>query len=76
MLRNLLEQSKNMYISPSLRAFVHFSLGENDQGFALLEKAYDDRDYFLRYLKVHPVFDSIRPDPRYAAMLKKMNLKP
>jgi hypothetical protein len=51
------------------------ALGENNQGFRLLERAYEERDYLLSQIKVSPSFDSVRSDPRFKALLKKMNLE-
>ncbi|MGO9852282.1 MAG: TIR domain-containing protein [Steroidobacteraceae bacterium] len=48
--------------------------GEADKAFEWLERAYRQRDGGLAGLKVDPLFSSLRSDPRYAAMLKKINL--
>jgi TolB-like protein len=48
--------------------------GENDHAFEWLERAYRQHDVRLRGLKVDPVLDKLRPDPRYKALLRKMNL--
>jgi TolB-like protein/Tfp pilus assembly protein PilF len=60
--------------SPSYIAGIHSLLGEQDQAFAWLEKAYQARDEFLTYIKTEPEFDSLRSDPRYADLLKRMGL--
>ena len=49
-------------------------IGEIDEGFYWLEKAYDKLDPWLSTLKSDPLFSSVRSDPRYVALLKKMNL--
>lgn len=74
-LDNLLERSKQEYVSPFLSAGLHFVLGKNDEGFKLLNEAYYEQDLWLCWLKIDPVFDSIRSDPRYTALLRKMNLE-
>ena len=56
-------------------ARVYFRLGENEEGWKWLEKAYDERGYELIYLKVNAAFDSIRSDPRFQALLKKVGLE-
>jgi serine/threonine-protein kinase len=53
-------------------AGIYFRLGENEEGWKWLEKAYDERSFFLTWLKVSPFYDNIRSDPRFQAMLKKM----
>ena len=59
---------------PFLWAVYHFSIGENDRGFEWLDKAYEDRDPFLWYMKVDPNLDSVRSDPRYLELLRKVGL--
>jgi hypothetical protein len=51
-------------------------LGDKDQAFVWLEKAYETRFIILPSLSVSPVFAPLRQDPRFAALLKKMNLDP
>jgi serine/threonine-protein kinase len=74
-LAELIEQLEKIYIPSSLIALIYFSLGENDKGFKWLDKAYEERDYFIRILKVDPNVDSVRSDPRFKALLKKVNLE-
>jgi len=45
-----------------------------DQVFHWLDRAYEDRRGWLTYMKVDPIFDAVRDEPRYAAFLKWMNL--
>ena len=73
-LDDLLERSKHMYVSPYGLARSYFALGQNDQGFEWLDKAYEERDHWLCFLKVHPVTESVGSDPRFKAMLKKIGL--
>jgi serine/threonine-protein kinase len=73
-LDNLLERSKQVYVSPDIIAKFYFALGENDQGFKWLERAYEDRTR-LTDLRVSPAYDSVRSHPRFKALLKKMNLE-
>jgi len=74
-LNYLIEQSKHMYVSSYALAWLYFALGKKDQGFAELEKAYDAYDSWLTEIKVEPFLDTARSDPRFAALLKKMNLE-
>jgi tetratricopeptide (TPR) repeat protein len=55
-------------------AFVHIGLGAHDEAFAALELAYAERSDQLPYLAVEPLFDPLRPDPRFAALLERMHL--
>jgi TolB-like protein/pimeloyl-ACP methyl ester carboxylesterase/Tfp pilus assembly protein PilF/predicted Ser/Thr protein kinase len=74
LLDDLLERTKQGYVSPTSIATLYFLLRENDKGFDWLEKAYEARDYWLIFVTIGRVATSIRSDPRYKALLKKMNL--
>ena len=74
-LDDLLELSKKEHVSSFYVALVYTCLGQKDQAFEWLEKAYEEHDVYLSQLKVRPLLDSLRSDPRYKAMLKKMNLE-
>lgn len=65
-------QSERRYISPFNIAIVYVGLGEKDQAFEWLEKAYDDRLLWMVFLKVDPRLDSLRSDPRFADLLRRM----
>jgi serine/threonine-protein kinase len=51
---------------------IHAQLGEADRAFAVLDKAVEVKDPGLITLKKDPVMDPIRPDPRFAALLKRL----
>ncbi len=53
-------------------AAIYGALGDRDKAFQYLEQAYDDR--IVWFLKVHPVLDPLRSDPRFAQLLKKAGL--
>jgi len=55
-------------------ALIHAGLGETDACFVWLQKAYEQRHDFMSDLKVDPKWDPVRSDPRFAMLLKKMNL--
>ena len=74
-LHDFLQRSKQVYVPPSQLALVYFSLGENDQGFSWLDRAYEERDSWLRDIKTLLGFDSVRSDQRFKALLKKMGLE-
>jgi hypothetical protein len=52
-------------------------LGEKDKAFVWLEKGYDERamSSVFTLLKVDPIFDPLRSDPRFADLLRRMNLE-
>jgi tetratricopeptide (TPR) repeat protein len=75
LLNEMNELSKQRYVSPYQMAPIHLGIGEIDQAFALLEMAYEKRDCYLCALKVDPLFDSLRADPRFIELLKKVGLE-
>jgi hypothetical protein len=56
-------------------AELYVALGDKDQAFAWLDKAYEDHDFILVLLKVQPSFDNLRSDPRFGALLKRIGLE-
>jgi DNA-binding winged helix-turn-helix (wHTH) protein/tetratricopeptide (TPR) repeat protein len=74
MLAELKEQSKRSYISPYNIAIIYVALGEKDKASEWLEKAYDERSLWMVFLKVDPRLDSLRSDPSFADMLRRMRL--
>jgi len=57
-------------------ALVYAGLAEKDEAFRSLEKAIELRAPFVILLKVDPRFDSLRDDPRFQNLLRRMNLAP
>ena len=54
---------------------MHVALGEKDQAFDYLEGAYRARRTALSHLKAEPGLESLRSDPRFADLLRRMNLE-
>jgi serine/threonine-protein kinase len=73
-LRQLLEMNRDKPVPPTAIAVVHAGLGDRDAAFQWLEKAATDDLLMLTYLKMDPIYDSLRADPRYFALLKKLKL--
>jgi tetratricopeptide (TPR) repeat protein len=75
LIEELTEISKRHYVSPYDVATIYAGLGDNDQAFAWLEKADEDRSGWLGlWLKVDPKFDNLRPDPRFRDLLRRIGL--
>jgi hypothetical protein len=55
-------------------AAIHTALGEKDAAFEWAQKAVDRRDPWISHVQIDPVFEPLRSDPRYTALLRKMNL--
>ena len=60
---------------PSAMAFLHIGLGNKDRAFEWMEKMYETRAPDLIWVKTGPEYDPLRSDPRFKALLKKMNLE-
>ena len=72
---HLKELSASAYIAPYNIAAVHAGLGDKDQAFAYLDRAYSERSALLAlYLTNDPRMDSLRSDPRYAELVRKIGL--
>jgi len=71
-----LQLGKKRYVDPAEIAFDYAAIGEKDQAFAWFDKAFAEKSDFIVWIKVNPLADGLRSDPRYAALLKKMNLTP
>lgn len=74
LLNELVELSKHRYISPAYIALIHLALGEKVQAFEWLDKAYEQRSASLALLKVNRRYDSVRSDPRFIVLMKKVGL--
>jgi TolB-like protein/Tfp pilus assembly protein PilF len=68
------EAEKSGYVMIYWLAATYAQLGDKDAAFAELEKSYQNRDWFLQRLKVDPFMDPLRGDPRFDAMIKRLNL--
>ena len=73
-LERLNEMARDQYVSPYSLARVHIGLNQLDQAFEYLEKTYQQRHGILTYIKVEPIFDRLRSDPRYVELLSTMGL--
>ncbi len=55
-------------------ACAHAYRGDNNAAFSWMEKAYEQRDYYLQYIKASPWTANLKTDPRCKAFLRRMNL--
>jgi serine/threonine protein kinase/Tfp pilus assembly protein PilF len=72
-LNQLKEQSARSYVSSYCMAEIYLGLGDEDQVFEWLEKAYEERARTLVMLKVEPAVDPLRFDRRFENLLQRMN---
>jgi TolB-like protein len=75
-INELRERSRHHYVFPTVFANAYLGLGDKDRALAYLEQAYEEQDPALFYLKVGPVFNPLRSEPRFQALLRRVNLAP
>jgi serine/threonine protein kinase/tetratricopeptide (TPR) repeat protein len=73
-LSELIELRTRRFLHASGLAIICLSLGDTDRAFEFLETAWADRSIWLIWLKVSPMFDGIRDDPRFQSLLGRMGL--
>jgi serine/threonine-protein kinase len=73
-LDQLKQISKQRFVHPYGIALVYAGLGEKDQAFQWLEKSYQDHEPRITRLKVDPLMDGLRSDPRFADLVKRIGL--
>jgi len=76
LLKRLHDISARGYVPPTSFAWIHLGLGEIDSAFEWLNRAVDECDQYMMPIKSYRFFDPIRADPRFQALLRKMNLEP
>jgi tetratricopeptide (TPR) repeat protein len=75
-LGQLLERAGRSHVEPISIAVVYAGLGRKENALEWLEKAYAQRSIGLLTLKVHPIFDALRPDPRFQDLLRRVGFPP
>jgi tetratricopeptide (TPR) repeat protein len=77
-LDRLQDRGKGQYVLPYAFAPLYVGLGEKDKAIEALWRDYDERagSHELHWLKVFPVFDPLRSDPRFIELLRKIRVEP
>lgn len=73
-LNELLKLRKKQYVGAPLIASIYAGLGDREQTFSWLEKAYEERDDYMLWIKVDHRFGEFRKDPRFQALLSRVGL--
>jgi eukaryotic-like serine/threonine-protein kinase len=73
-IERLLALRRQKYVSAYYFAVVYTALGKTDEAMRWLERALDERSDFLIYLAVDPIFDPLRTDPRFRALVRRVGL--
>jgi eukaryotic-like serine/threonine-protein kinase len=72
MIAQLERVSKRQYVSSYFIAIIYMGLGDLDQTFEWLEKAYQERSGFMAFINVEPMLGALRGDPRFNSLIEKI----
>jgi serine/threonine protein kinase/tetratricopeptide (TPR) repeat protein len=72
----LIERSKTSYVTPWQVATLYTRAGLKEEALNWFDKAYSAHDPNMPYLSIDPIFDELRDQPRFQAILKRMGLVP
>jgi hypothetical protein len=70
----LKRRQQTSYVPAGALINPYLALGDYDQAFAWFERAYREHSNILKFLKVHPFFDPVRADSRFADLLRRVGL--
>jgi tetratricopeptide (TPR) repeat protein len=73
-LDDLKQASAEEYLPATNIALIYAGLGERNQAFLWLDKGYEQRSFQMQWIKIEPRWDSLRSDPRFAELLRRMGL--
>jgi TolB-like protein/Flp pilus assembly protein TadD len=73
-LQRLREMEKDTYITPFSKAYLYASAGDVDNAMNWLETAYQEHDIGVLQVNITPIFDVLRPDPRFCDLVKRIGL--
>jgi TolB-like protein/Flp pilus assembly protein TadD len=76
LLKDLQEMSRADYSLSQERAIIYIGQGDNDKAFDWLERSYAEHFTTLIFLTTEPIYEDLRPDPRFAALARRLNLMP
>src|SRR4029077_12141945 len=76
MLRELEVMSQTRWVPSSCFAILHLGLGDHPAALEYLEAATDAREMTVAGLKVHPLYDPLRSEPRFVRLLERIGLLP
>ncbi|HZE69774.1 MAG TPA: winged helix-turn-helix domain-containing protein [Pyrinomonadaceae bacterium] len=73
-LNELKQLSAQEFVPATSVALIYAGLGEKDQAFAWLDKGYEQHAFQLQWIKIEPRWDSLRSDPRFQDLLRRIGL--
>jgi hypothetical protein len=72
LLKELHKRATSEYVLPIYFAGVNASLGNTDEALKWLEKAHQERNWGMLFLRIWPLWDPLRPDPRFDDLVQQM----
>ncbi len=72
LLDDLKQLSAQEFVPATSIAFIYAGLGEKDQAFVWLDKGYEQRAFRMQWIKLDPRWDSLRSDPRFVDLMRRM----
>ena len=75
-LDQLIEKSRQQYVAADSIATVYAALGEKDEAFRWLERAFDEHSAPFYSFMLHPEYRTLRSDPRFADLLRRIGIDP
>ncbi|HEX8764926.1 MAG TPA: hypothetical protein VF740_07180, partial [Candidatus Acidoferrum sp.] len=73
-LEELKKRSRAGYVPAGAFVNAYLGLGDTEQAFAWMERAYQEQSNILQFLKVHPFFDPVSSDPRFKDLVHRVGL--
>ena len=74
LLGELKKRRQTGYVPAGAFVNAYLGLGDNDEAFAWFERAYEEQSNILIYIKVSPLFDPLRGDPRFQDLVRRVGL--
>ena len=74
-LEEIEERARHEYVEPTEMALANIAVGNTDEALMWLEKAYEEHSTWLIFMNEHASFDSLRGDPRFQQLLRKIGFK-
>ena len=71
---DLKRPTERRYVAPTSIGSIYAALGEKDHAFEWYERAFRERDVLLVLMKVDPMFDGVRTDPRFGDLMRRVGL--
>jgi tetratricopeptide (TPR) repeat protein len=70
----LKQRERETYVPPAPFVHAYVGLGDRENAFASLERAYREKSHIMQFLKTHPLYDSLRDDSRFADLVRRVGL--